>query len=82
VRLRPALPAYVKINGRWRYVYRAIDQHGQIIDVLVSKRRNAGAARRLFGRALTTLEVIPIEVITDAPASFGPTPKLYVDHSP
>ncbi len=30
---------YVKVNGVWRYVYRAVDQHGQVIDVLVSKRR-------------------------------------------
>jgi transposase InsO family protein len=34
---------YVKVNGFWRYVYRAIDQHGQVIDVLVSTRRNAAA---------------------------------------
>jgi transposase, IS6 family len=32
----------------WRYVYRAIDQHGQVIDVLVSARRDADAARRFF----------------------------------
>jgi transposase, IS6 family len=37
---------YVKVNGIWRYVYRAVDQHGQIIDTLVSKRRDADAARR------------------------------------
>src|SRR5438046_1360444 len=32
---------YVKVNGVWRYVYRAIDQYGQVIDVLVSARRDA-----------------------------------------
>ena len=36
---------YVKIAGRWHYLYRAVDQHGQVIDVLVSTRRNADAAR-------------------------------------
>jgi transposase-like protein len=56
---------YVKINGVWRYVYRAIDQHGQVIDVLLSTRRDAPAARRFFTRALRTLEVIPTEVVTD-----------------
>ena len=35
---------YVKVAGRWRYVYRAIDQHGQIIDVYVSPRRDTKAA--------------------------------------
>jgi Transposase and inactivated derivatives len=43
---------YVKVAGRWRYVYRAVDQHGQIIDVLVSARRDLRAARRFFARAL------------------------------
>ena len=36
---------YVKVGGRWRYVYRAIDQHGQVIDVLGSTRRDTAAAR-------------------------------------
>jgi transposase-like protein len=58
--------AYVKVNGVWRYVYRAIDQHGQVIDVLVSIRRDAAAARKLFRRALSRLKVIPTEVVTDA----------------
>ena len=56
---------YVKVNGVWRYFYRAVDQYGQIIDVLVSKRRDGQAARRFFRRALTTLKVIPTEVVTD-----------------
>jgi transposase-like protein len=42
---------YVKVNGVWRYVYRAIDQQGQVIDVLVSARRDADAARRFFRQA-------------------------------
>ena len=39
---------YVKVAGRWRYVYRALDQFGQVIDVLVSDRRNTEAARQFF----------------------------------
>ncbi|RSM38889.1 IS6 family transposase, partial [Actinoplanes sp. ATCC 53533] len=57
---------YVKVNGVWRYVYRAVDQYGQVIDVLVSMRRDAQAARRFFRRALATLKVMPSEVVTDA----------------
>ncbi len=57
---------YIKVNGVWRYVYRAVDQRGQIIDVLVSKRRDGEAAHRFFQRALTTLKVTPTEVVTDA----------------
>jgi transposase-like protein len=47
-------------------VYRAVDQHGQLIDVLVSARRDGDAARRFFCRALTILKVTPTEVVTDA----------------
>jgi transposase-like protein len=56
---------YVKVNGVWRYVYRAVDQRGQVIDVLVSARRDAETARRFFQRALATLKVVPAEVVTD-----------------
>ncbi|SDT80619.1 IS6 family transposase [Actinoplanes derwentensis] len=61
---------YVKVNGVWRYVYRAIDQHGQVIDVLVSARRDGAAARRFFTRALATLKTVPVEVVTDAAAVY------------
>ncbi|GAB3053303.1 hypothetical protein GCM10027186_00200 [Micromonospora schwarzwaldensis] len=56
----------MKVNGVWRYVYRAVDQYGQVIDVLVSPRRDADAARRFFRRALSTVKVTPTEVVTDA----------------
>jgi transposase, IS6 family len=39
---------YLKVAGRWRYVYRAIDQVGQVIDVLVSPQRDTAAARRFL----------------------------------
>jgi transposase, IS6 family len=34
----------VKVAGRWAYLYRAIDQHGQVVDVLLSMRRDLAAA--------------------------------------
>ena len=55
---------YVKVAGRWTYLYRAVDQHGQVIDVLVSKRRDAAAARAFFARALR-LGPDPVEVTSD-----------------
>jgi transposase-like protein len=59
---------YVKVAGRWSYLYRAVDQHGQVIDVLVSWRRDAAAARSFFTRALQH-GLAPVEVVTDrAPA--------------
>jgi len=59
---------YVKVNGRWTYLYRAIDQYGQVIDVWLSTRRDLAAARTFLQRALST-GVVPVEVTTDrAPA--------------
>jgi IS6 family transposase len=55
----------VKVAGRWRYVYRAIDQFGQVVDVFVSRRRDANAARRFLGRAIGRTKVIAVEVATD-----------------
>jgi transposase-like protein len=56
---------YIKVAGQWRYVYRAIDQFGQVIDVFVSPRRDAAAARQFFQRAIGTMRVAPVEVATD-----------------
>jgi hypothetical protein len=61
---------YLKVNGIWRYVYRAIDQRGQVVDVFVSRRRNAASARRFFQRALTTLKLTPADVVTDGAATY------------
>ena len=59
---------YVKVAGRWTYLYRAIDQHGQVIDIWLSRRRDLTAARAFFSRALTR-GTVPVEVTTDrAPA--------------
>ena len=57
-----------------RSVYRASDQHGPVVDVLVSTPRDADAARRFFRRALQMLKTSPAEVVTDAaiyPAVLG-----------
>jgi transposase-like protein len=56
---------YVKVAGQWRYVYRAVDQFGQVGDVLISAQRDMRAARRFFERAVGTTKVTPGEVTTD-----------------
>jgi len=61
---------YVKVAGQWRYVYRAIDQFGQVIDLLVSARQDAMAAHRFFQRALGTAKVQPVGVVTDRAATY------------
>lgn len=48
-----------------RWYPRAVDQHGQVIDVLVSARRHADAARRFFQQTPSTPKVKPTQVVTD-----------------
>ena len=55
----------MKVAGQWRYVYRAIDQFGQVVDVFVGTRRDAKAAHRFFERAMGATKVTPIELTTD-----------------
>ena len=63
---------YVKVAGRWRYLYRAVDQYGQVVDVLLSEQRDTAAARRFFTRALRHGPA-PVEVTTD---KAGPYPRV------
>jgi transposase, IS6 family len=56
---------YVKVGGRWCYLYRAVDQFGQVIDVYLSVRRDAKAARAFFDSAVAVTQTEPVEVVTD-----------------
>lgn len=59
---------YVNVAGRWAYLYRAVDQFGQVIDVLASAKRDLAAGRRFLTRALPHGRR-PVEVPTDRAAS-------------
>ena len=61
---------YVKVAGVWRYVYRAVDGYGQVIDVYVSSRRNLAAARKFFTTAIAA-HGEPEEVVTDKAAALA-----------
>ena len=56
---------YVRVGCRWRYLYRAIDQFGQVIDVYLSPRRDARSARKFFSSALAQTQSEPAEIVTD-----------------
>ncbi len=62
----------VRLNGRWTYVYRAIDQDGQVVDAYVSVRRNAGAAEAFFRHAMDETDVTPVQVTTDKAKCYPP----------
>jgi len=55
---------YVKVSGSWRYVYRAVDQNGQVSDVFVPKRRDLEAATEFFATAIHS-HGQPAEITTD-----------------
>ena len=61
---------YVKVAGVWRYVYRAVDEYGQVIDVLVSQRRDIASARRFFAAAIDA-HGEPGELVTDQAAALA-----------
>ncbi len=61
---------YLKVAGRWRYLYRAVDQFGQVIDVRLSDQRDLAAARRFFTSALLSARR-PREVTTDRAAAYA-----------
>src|SRR3954468_7794828 len=42
---------YIKVNGAWKYLYRAVDKRGQTVDFLLTAKRNAASAKRFFEEA-------------------------------
>jgi transposase-like protein len=71
---------YCDINGRHAYIYRAIDEDGQVVDAYFSERRNAAAARAFFERALADTEVTPERVTTDKAKCHPPALRAVLPH--
>ncbi len=74
---------YLKINGRTHYLWRAVDQEGVVLDILVQSRRNKEAAITFLGRLLTGMHYVPRIIVTDKLKSYGAAItelKLQVDH--
>ena len=61
---------FVKINGTTHYLWRAVDQHGNVLDILVQSRRNAVAAKRFSAKLLKGLRYVPRMIVTDKLASY------------
>src|SRR6185312_9357309 len=62
---------FITINGKRQYLWRAVDQHGNVLDILVTSRREAKAATRFFRKLLTGLAYMPRVLVTDKLASYG-----------
>jgi putative transposase len=62
---------FIRINGELHYLWRAVDQHGVVLDILVQGRRNGAAAKRFFKRLLRRLKYKPRRLVTDGLRSYG-----------
>ena len=62
---------FVKIHGRQQYLWRAVDQEGDVIDVFLQSRRDGAAAKRFFKRLLRTQGEAPRQIVTDKLQSYG-----------
>ena len=62
---------FVKINGRQHYLWRAVDQDGEIIDVYLQAKRDGAAAKRFFHRLITSHGAEPRKIVTDKLRSYG-----------
>jgi putative transposase len=62
---------FIRIQGEVRYLWRAVDQDGIVLDILVQGRRDAGAAKRFFKRLLKGLQYVPRVLVTDKLGSYG-----------
>ena len=62
---------FLKINGKTAYLWRAVDQNGVVLDILVQSRRNKAAAKKFFRKLLKGCQYAPRVLITDKLASYG-----------
>ena len=62
---------FVKIDGKQHYLWRAVDQDGEIVDVFLQKRRDGAAAKRFFKRLLKKHRSEPRKIVTDKLRSYG-----------
>jgi putative transposase len=62
---------FIMINGRLQYLWRAVDQDGNVLDILVQNRRDKAAARRFFRRLMKRTGAVPRVIVTDKLRSYG-----------
>ncbi|WP_406351287.1 IS6 family transposase [Streptomyces sp. NBC_01635] len=62
---------FIRINGERKYLWRAVDQDGMVLDILMQSRRDTAAAKRFFRRLLTKTGEVPWVIVTDKLCSYG-----------
>jgi len=66
---------FLTINGELHYLWRAVDQHGNVLDILVQSRRDKRAAKKFFRKLLKGCQYVPRVLITDKLGSYGAAKK-------
>ena len=62
---------FIKINGKQHYLWRAVDQDGEVVDVYLQAKRDGAAAKRFFRRLLRSHGGEPRKIVTDKLRSYG-----------
>ena len=62
---------FLKINGRLHYLWRAVDQDDDVLDIMVQSRRDKKAAKKFFGKLLKGLRYVPRVIVTDKLRSYS-----------
>ena len=62
---------FIRIDGRQHYLWRAVDQDGEVVDVFLQKRRDGASAKRFFKRLLKNHKDEPRKIVTDKLRSYG-----------
>ena len=62
---------YLSINGKLQYLWRAVDQDGEVLDILVQPRRDRRAAKKFFRKLLRRLQYVPRAIVTDKLGSYA-----------
>lgn len=74
---------FIRINGKRQYLWRAVDQDGSVLDIMVQPRRNKAAAKRFFRKLLKGALAVPRRLVTDRLSSYASAHKdmmPLVDH--
>lgn len=62
---------YLRVKGKWCYLYRGMDEHGNLVDVRLSQNRDMAAAKAFFAQARESVEQLPERVVTDGLSSYS-----------
>src|ERR1700749_649577 len=71
---------FIRIAGKQHYLWRAVDQDGQVLDILVQSKRNAKADKRFFRKLLRGLQYAPRVIITDKLKSYAAAKREILPH--